>query len=98
RIEKAYLRYNGQYVRKGERIMDLYSPELNTIQEEHLFLLQKGSDSLLLAHSRRRMTLLGISPEQIEELERQSAVAPAIAVRSPATGYLFFANTADGAI
>ena len=36
RIEKLYVRYRYQHIRKGERIMDIYSPELATAQQELL--------------------------------------------------------------
>ncbi len=35
RIEKLYIKYNYQFVKKGERIAELYSPELNTYQCKH---------------------------------------------------------------
>src|SRR5215813_4973188 len=40
RIEKLYVKYRYQHVMKGERIMDIYSPDLLTTQEELLFLLK----------------------------------------------------------
>ena len=40
RIEKLYVKFDLQHVKQGDKILDLYSPELNTFQEEHLFLLK----------------------------------------------------------
>ena len=37
RIEKLHVKFSNQYVKQGDKIMDLYSPSLRTIQEEHLF-------------------------------------------------------------
>ena len=52
RIEKLYIRYNLQYVKKGEKILDLYSPDLNTDQEELLFLLKDNSEPALAEKAR----------------------------------------------
>ncbi|MEJ0081526.1 MAG: efflux RND transporter periplasmic adaptor subunit [Puia sp.] len=41
RIEKLYVRYRYQHIQKGERIMDIYSPELATAEQELLFLIKK---------------------------------------------------------
>ena len=41
RIEKLYIRYRYQPVRKGQHVMDIYSPELVTAQQNLIFLLKK---------------------------------------------------------
>ena len=40
RVEKLYVRYRYQKINKGDRIMDIYSPELLTAQQNLLFLLK----------------------------------------------------------
>ena len=40
RIEKLYVRFRYQRVNKGQRILDIYSPELLTAQQNLLFLLK----------------------------------------------------------
>ncbi|WP_431217134.1 efflux RND transporter periplasmic adaptor subunit [Puia sp. P3] len=39
RIEKLYVKYRYQHVHAGEKIMDIYSPELVTAQQDLLFVL-----------------------------------------------------------
>ena len=90
RIEKLFVRYNFQFVQKGDKIMEIYSPELNTIQEDHLFLLKSGKDSTLLDESRRKLKLLGITENQIIALERERLVNHAIEVYSPDDGFIIF--------
>lgn len=90
RIEKLYFKYNNQLVRQGEKIMDIYSPVLRTIQEEHLFLIKSGANTSLIEKSKERLRLLGITDSQIIQLERNGMVAAAISVFSPANGYVFF--------
>ncbi len=90
RIEKLFVRYNFQFVRRGDKIMEIYSPELNTIQEDHLFLLKSGKDSTLLEESRRKLKLLGVTDSQINSLERERVVNHSIAVYSPIDGFINF--------
>ena len=45
RIEKLYVKYRYQHVMKGERIMDIYSPELLTTEQELLFLIKNDPDN-----------------------------------------------------
>jgi membrane fusion protein, copper/silver efflux system len=46
RIERLYVKYNYQYVRKGEKILELYSPEINTYIEELLY-VNRTNDTIL---------------------------------------------------
>lgn len=93
RIEKLYVRYNYQYVKKGEKVADLYSPELSTIQEEHLLLLRSKPEARLLEQSREKLRLLGLENSQISRLESNMAVPLTIAVFSPFEGYALFEPT-----
>jgi membrane fusion protein, copper/silver efflux system len=90
RIEKLYVRYNLQQVKKGERILNLYSPEINTYQEEHLLLIRTRAGNSLIEKSRERLRLLGITASQIAMLEKTGAVTQTISVYSPADGYVLF--------
>src|SRR5260221_3189102 len=40
RIEKLYVKYRYQHIMKGQRIMDIYSPELLTTEQELLFVIK----------------------------------------------------------
>lgn len=90
RIEKLFVKYNLQFVSKGDKILELYSPELNTIQEQHLFLLKTETDQTLIQQSREKLKLLGITSQQISQLESKGIFAQSISVFSPASGYIIF--------
>lgn len=90
RIEKLYVKFSNQYVKQGDKIMDLYSPSLRTIQGEHLFLFKSTTENSLLDKSREKLRLLGITENQISLLEKNGTVALTIPVFSPANGYVFF--------
>ncbi len=90
RIEKLYVKFSLQYVRQGAKIMDLYSPALRTIQEEHLFLLRSEADHALAERSKEKLRLLGITDSQIKQLETSGTIASTVSVFSPSNGYVFF--------
>ncbi|MEO7992667.1 MAG: efflux RND transporter periplasmic adaptor subunit [Chryseolinea sp.] len=91
RIERLYVKYNYQYVKRGERIAELYSPELNTYQEEYLFLLQSGEASLA-AKAKHKLKLLGLSENQIQQVEKSGTVTNTIIITSPIDGFIRFSE------
>lgn len=90
RIERLYFNYNYQYVKSGTKIMDVYSPDLNTYQDEYLYLLKSSGDKSLLNNARKKLRLLGMTDGQIDLLEKRRVRSAILSVVSPATGYLFF--------
>ncbi|TKB97915.1 HlyD family efflux transporter periplasmic adaptor subunit [Pedobacter cryophilus] len=87
RIEKLYVKYNYQMVSKGQKIMEIYSPDLAAAQQELLYLKTKG-DLSLLEQAKTKLRLLGVSENQINEVLRSGKTNYKIAVYSPASGYL----------
>jgi Cu(I)/Ag(I) efflux system membrane fusion protein len=92
RIEKLYVKFSNQYVKQGDKIMDIYSPDLRTFQEEHLFILKSNTENSLIEKSREKLRLLGITDDQITQLEKKGTVALTIPFYSPANGYVFFSE------
>lgn len=92
RIEKLYVKFSNQYVKQGDKIMDIYSPELRTFQEEHLFILKSNNENSLIEKSREKLRLLGITDNQITQLEKNGTVALTMPFYSPANGYVFFSE------
>ncbi len=89
RIEKLYVKFNNQYVKQGDKIMDIYSPDLGNFQEEHLFLFKSKNENSLIEKSREKLRLLGITENQIKQLEKIGTVALTVSVFSPANGFVF---------
>lgn len=93
RIERLYVKYNHEYVRKGDKILDLYSPELNTFQDEYLYLVRNsGKGEKLIEEGRKKLRLLGMTEAQINELERTGEHSYTISVFSLFTGYIILAS------
>src|SRR5258706_7887089 len=99
RIEKLYVKYRYQHIMKGQRIMDIYSPELLTTEQELLFLIKNdpGNSSLINA-AREKLLLLGVSEGQAEQIIKTQKPSLSIAVYSPYSGHIHEAgNTMPGA-
>ena len=98
-VEKLYVDFTGKIVRKGEPLMEFYSPELVTTQEEYLQALayqkkleqsnldeaRKGSNELLES-ARRRLQYWDIPESEIRALERRGTPKKTMTIYSPADG------------
>ena len=90
RIERLYVRYQFQPVRAGQKLYDIYSPELVTEQQNLLFLLQTHDpdDQALLNASRQKLRLLGLSAAQVRAVEQRGRPQLRVNVFSPVSGYV----------
>lgn len=101
RVERLYVRYHYQYVRRGQKIMELYSPEIATYAAEYLHHLQTPDDEELIGLTKKKLVLLGITSRQISELETSGRLPSRFAVYSGYGGYALMERspgvmTADG--
>jgi len=90
RIDRLYVKYNYQYVRKGEKILELYSPELNTYIEEYLYVLRQTNDTILQNKAKQKLQLLGLTSAQIQQINLTGNASLTIPVYSPFEGYVLF--------
>ena len=95
RIERLYIRYNYQPIKSGQRVMDIYSPELVTAQQNLLFLLKNdpGNGSLINA-AKERLLLMGMTTGQVAEVMRTKTSRYSVAVYSNYSGFVTDLNTA----
>lgn len=99
RIEKLYVTYESQQVKKGQKIADLYSPPIITAQRELLFLSKNDpSDSVLIEAARARLRLLGVSDAAIRAMEAGELQAGTYTVYSPYSGYVIADGSAPPSI
>jgi RND family efflux transporter MFP subunit len=99
----------GKYIKKGQPLVTIYSPDLVSAQQEYLIALQsrerlaasadpdarQGADSLLAA-SRRRLELLDVSEEQIAQIEKTREVQNELPLFAPFSGWVTERNIAAG--
>ncbi|HXH17494.1 MAG TPA: efflux RND transporter periplasmic adaptor subunit [Chitinophagales bacterium] len=90
RIERLYVNYNYQQVKKGEKILELYSPQLLTVEEELLFLLKNDTAGAMIEKAREKLRLLGVSERQLFNIEKSGTPEATIALYSPYSGYVLF--------
>lgn len=87
RIERLYVKYSYEQVKKGQKIMDIYSSDLLNAQQELLF-LKNNSEPILLESARKKLLFLGLNQQQIDEVLRSGLINPRVSVYSPYSGYV----------
>ena len=100
-IDKVYVDFVGQQVKKGQPLFTLYSPDLVATQQEYL-IAKRGNDSLgkspfpevsqgaasLLSAARDRLRLWDISDDQIRKLDQTGEVSRTLTFYSPIAGFV----------
>ncbi|MDA3911275.1 MAG: efflux RND transporter periplasmic adaptor subunit [Bacteroidales bacterium] len=89
RIEKLLVNFTGEYVRKGQTIAQVYSPELITAQEE-LLEARKISETQpqLFAAAKEKLKNWKLSDKQIEEILISGEIQEEFPVQADVSGYL----------
>jgi len=89
RIEKIYVNYKYQRVSKGQKIFELYSPELLTEQQNFIYLVSNDNQNTSIINSaKQKLLLYGMTNNQINALASAKKVNPIIAICSPADGII----------
>jgi multidrug efflux pump subunit AcrA (membrane-fusion protein) len=89
RLEKSYLKYEFQPVIKGQKIAEIYSPELSTAQRELLYVLKNDSQNhMLVEAAKSKLIRLGLSTTQVEDLIKRQRVGDTFSIYSPYDGYV----------
>lgn len=108
-VEKLYVNYTGKAVRKGEPLLEIYSPELVTTEKEYLLALKNrnissgsglksmrhGAQSLLES-TRNRLLLWDIPDAVIRKIRRTGKVQKTLILESPADGIVIDKNVVEG--
>lgn len=97
RIEKLYVKFNYQPVKKGQLIMEVYAPDLAAAQRELLLIQQHGDVEGMLEPAKRRLLLLGMEMSQLKQVLRTGQVAYRIPVYSSADGFILEQSAASAA-
>jgi Cu(I)/Ag(I) efflux system membrane fusion protein len=97
-VEKVYVNYLGEPVRKGQALFEIYAPELVQTEQDLLSALEfarklKGAPAeaqrraqALVAAARARFAYWDIRPAQIEEFEKTGEVFRTLTVSAPSSG------------
>lgn len=89
RIEKLYIKYAFQEIHKGQRIFDVYSPDLVTAQQDLIYLVKNSpQETGLFNAARQKLTLLGMTYEQINQVLKTGKAFYNLPVYSPYEGHV----------
>lgn len=95
RIEKLYVKHRFQKINKKQKIMDIYSPELMTAQQNLLFLLKSDADNTAMIQvAKERLLLLGFSEQQLRQVIQSGKPSLTISVYSNYSGHIHEATGA----
>lgn len=108
-IRDLHVDYTGQFVKRGQPLFTLYSPEMLTTQNEYLLALKtreqmeesqipdaKQRADQLVAAARQRLALWDLPPEQLRALEETREAQTAVIFRSPVDGFVIEKQALQG--
>jgi membrane fusion protein, copper/silver efflux system len=109
-VERLHVDFTGRFVQAGEPLLEIYSPELVSAQEE-LLAARRLEASLtgsvapgvaerttgLVEATRRRLLLWDISSEQIREIEETGEIRRTLTLHAPRTGFVVEKDVSEGA-
>ncbi len=104
RIERLYFKNLGDYVRKGDKLFDLYSEELNSAKQEYILALEKQKVldnsiidfTVLVQSAKNKLLLWGLTEGQTQELAVKKATTPVTTFYSPVAGYITTLDIGEG--
>jgi len=109
-IEKLLVNTTGEVVQKGQPLLEIYSPELVSTQEEYLTALKNYSELKespyeearagaleLLNSTQKRLEYWDIDQSQIEALKRDRKIKKTLTLYSPADGVVLHKTAVQGA-
>ena len=88
RIERLWVNYEGQFVKKGQKVLTIYSPKLIEAQNELISILKSKSFSTPnnIKSAKKKLKLLGVSGWQIKQIVKKLKPIDKIIIYAPFTG------------
>ncbi|MBU0679666.1 MAG: efflux RND transporter periplasmic adaptor subunit [Verrucomicrobia bacterium] len=109
RIDRLFVDYTGVPVRKGDHMVQLYSPALVSAQEELIQAVRavreqsadaagfmKNSLEGNMLSAREKLSLLGLTDTQISEIEKSSSPSDEVTIYAPINGIVVHKNAVEG--
>jgi RND family efflux transporter MFP subunit len=108
-ISKLHVNSTGQTIRRGQPLLDLYSPELVATGQEYLLALStreamqtsqisdaRAQADRLVESARQRLLLWDLPADSIERIARTGTADGTVTLRSPATGIVIEKPVVEG--
>jgi Cu(I)/Ag(I) efflux system membrane fusion protein len=95
-VTKVYVNFIGQSIKKGDPLLEIYSPDLLLTQREYLLALD-STDKTIAALALRKLELSGVPAEEIRELEKSRKARDTLTLRSTIDGRVLERHVLEGA-
>lgn len=109
RLDRLFVNYTGIPVKKGDHMVEMYSPDLLTAQEELIQAMDavenlRGSDSDIVRRTAsstveaaaEKLRLLGLRAEQIDKVKNDRAGSDHVTIYAPQGGIVIDKNAQEG--
>ncbi len=104
RIDKLYFKNTGDYIKKGDRLYDLYSEVLNNARQEYILALEKEKVldhsiidfKQLIETAKNKLLLWGMTPGQIALLSKTKMASPLTTFYSTTSGTITSFESHEG--
>ncbi len=94
-IEEVYVGETGVHVMEGQDLLEIYSPELVSSQEDYLIALRRGNEQVA-KRARERLKLLYMPEDEIKRLEAQMDPLLRVKIKAPSKGHIMVMNVKKG--
>jgi Cu(I)/Ag(I) efflux system membrane fusion protein len=98
RIEKLFVDKTGDYIKKGQPLFEIYSPDLVQAQNDYLIALKNNNNEInpLLDASRKKLELFGLTDDQIDEFKNSGKINLTLTYYSPVSGTVIEKKVQEG--
>jgi len=104
RIDKLYFKNIGDYIKKGDKLYELYSEQLNNAKQEYVTALEQANSignslinyAALVESAKAKLHLWGMTDAQIKELAQSKQVSTHTTFYSTESGYITALNVKEG--
>lgn len=94
-IEKLHINKTFATVKEGEKLAEIYSPDLYKAAQE-MVLLKEGQLQNLIETGRERLKLMGISDAEIDQILKSGKAESRLTIRSPQAGHIIRKEIVEG--
>ena len=104
RVDKLYFKNIGDYVKKGDKLYDIYSEQLNNAKQEYVAALKQANTvgnslinyAAIVESAKTKLLLWGMADAQIKELSQNRQVSTHTTFYSTESGYITVLNVKEG--
>lgn len=98
-VEKLYADKIYKYVKKGEPLAVVYSPEVYKAKEDYVNsynYTRNRPNKGMLKSAKLKLALLEVAPNEISQVVKKRKVSPNTTIYAPQSGYIFIKNIDEG--